>query len=251
MQTLGQALVDLRRQAGLSQEDVARIVERSQPVVSLREAGRSQIPASDLAKLAAASGLTIVATPHGWGVVRAAGGADDLTARLKAFGSTEDPSMPEITLQIKAGLPVHPRRDHALDPDEDAPFSLPLLGRAAAGPGSWNDEAELETVSVASRWLTRLDGAILVHGDSMEPLLRDGDLVGVRLHEDYEVGDVVVAVAGAGECIIKVFGGLVNGLVVLNSANLAHPPVVGAPDQLDIQGVAYGLLRAERLRVRQ
>lgn len=84
----------------------------------------------------------------------------------------------------------------------------------------------------------------------MEPLLTDGDLVGVRLGETFKIGDVVIAVASYGECLLKVYAGHLEdqNMVMLTSLNQAYGAVAGSPEDLIIQGVAYGMLRMERLR---
>lgn len=218
---VGQALRLAREQAGWSQTELARRVGMDRSLLSRREAGLIPTPARVIREIAAATNRVIAVSSAGWSVI--------------------EPTPPTIA--------PNPARDLPLDPPADRPFRIPLLGTASAGPGSWQDDGPHDTVSLAAAWLTRLDGAVRVHGDSMSPLLRDGDIVGVRLGEDFEIGDVVVAIASYGECVIKVYAGQTDGVLSLTSANPRYPGAIGTPEELNIQGVAYGLLRPQRLRV--
>lgn len=223
MPTLAESLVAIRRELGFSQAEMAKRINRDRTTLARRETGALGVPIEDLEAFVGSTGRGLLLTPDGWSVV--------------------DPE-PVVA--------PRPERDHPLDQGKDQQFQIPLLGCASAGPGYWNDGQPAETISIAGRWLTKLDGAILVQGDSMEPLLRDGDLVGVRLGEDYQVGDVVVAVAGYGECLLKVYAGVLEEeqLIILTSVNQDHPPVVERLGEIEVQGVAYGLLRPGRLKVR-
>lgn len=224
MSGLAEVLTVARQKRGLSQSALARRLGVSSVTVNRREAGRIDVPGSGILRLAQDLDCVIAATPDGWQIVEP--------------GSE------------RRELPANADRDQPLGAIEDKQYQIPLLGCASAGPGTWNDHPP-ETISVADRWLTKLDGVIEVHGDSMEPLLENGDLVGARLGEDYTIGDVVIAIADWGECLIKVFGGHLEeeGLLILTSLNPSYAPIVGRPDVLSIQGVAYGLLRAGGLWV--
>jgi phage repressor protein C with HTH and peptisase S24 domain len=132
---------------------------------------------------------------------------------------------------------------YALSPRLSEWVEVPRLDLgASAGPGRVaGDEAAFDTFRFSRRWLTEqgLDGAqlsaITVAGDSMEPLLNDGDEILVdcapRPFRDgihvVRLGDTLlvkrVAQAGAGR-------------LALLSQNLAYPPIEVAADEVAIIG---------------
>lgn len=217
--TLEQALVDVRKRADLSQADVARIVDITQPIVSLRESGRRRTPAEDLSTLAQATGLTIAATPDGWQVL-------DAVPRQRSDPWREEPATPQTREQVE----------------------LMVFGRVSAGAGIVNYDGG-QWLDLVDIWRRSIDGVAQVTGDSMEPLLRDGDWVGVRLHEMPRVGDIAVFRNGwHDEVQIKGWGGEFGDEAVLRSVNPRYGLVRHPMAQLDVLGVAVGLLRPGRLR---
>jgi len=113
---------------------------------------------------------------------------------------------------------------------------------ASAGPGAvLTSEQAFDTFHFSRNWLREqgLDGAqlsaITVEGDSMEPLLRDGDEILVdqspRPFRDgvhvVRLGDVLMVkrIASAGQ-----------GRLALLSQNLAYPPVEVAMEEVEIIG---------------
>ena len=132
---------------------------------------------------------------------------------------------------------------------------LPMLGLAGAGPGAvGNDEAE-EWFDLNRRWLTGCDALLEVHGESMSPMLREGDLVGIRrLDEGQEpkVGDVAaIWWRSSGEVSVKIWGGVDpdSGLAVILSSNIMHAPILKDPEEAVPRGVVNGVLRLGPLRV--
>jgi repressor LexA len=120
---------------------------------------------------------------------------------------------------------------------------LPLLGEVAAGspiesiPGN-------ETISLPEDLLGSGEHFVLrVRGDSMiEDGIHDGDFVIVQTAAAASDGEVVVALV-ADEVTLKRIYRTSAGMVRLQPANAALPPIEVAPDQLQIQGIVVGLLR--------
>ncbi|MFN9634620.1 MAG: helix-turn-helix transcriptional regulator, partial [Erythrobacteraceae bacterium] len=113
---------------------------------------------------------------------------------------------------------------------------------AAAGPGAigWGDGA-FDTFRVSRRWLA-VQGlesaqlsAIRVEGDSMEPLLNDGDEILVdRSPRTFRDG---IHVGRLGETLmVKRIASAVPGRMALLSQNLAYPLVEVAADEVAIIG---------------
>lgn len=113
---------------------------------------------------------------------------------------------------------------------------------ASAGPGALaGAEAPYDTFRFSRRWLREqgLEGArlsaITVEGDSMEPLLRNGDEI---LVDTSSTGfrDGIHVVRLGDNVMVKRLASAGPGRAVLLSQNLAYPPVEVALDDLAIIG---------------
>jgi phage repressor protein C with HTH and peptisase S24 domain len=117
-------------------------------------------------------------------------------------------------------------------PDDDAlPVqrpTVPLVGFAQAGAGGFFDDSgfpvghgwdliELPAQSKAGSY------ALKVHGDSMLPLYRDGDVLIVEPNAAVRKGDRVVVKTNAGEVMAKVLERQTAKSVSLVSLNPEHP----------------------------
>ena len=117
---------------------------------------------------------------------------------------------------------------------------LPL--GAAAGPGAvTGDEAPFDSFRFSRRWLREqgLAGAqlsaIRVQGDSMEPLLHDGDEILVdRAQRALRDGIHVVRLGDA--LLVKRLAAAGPGRATLLSQNNVYPPVEVALEELEIVG---------------
>ncbi len=113
---------------------------------------------------------------------------------------------------------------------------------ASAGPGRMaGDEAAFDTFRFSRRWLIEqgLDGAqlsaITVAGDSMEPLLNDGDEILVDCSpRPFRDGIHVVRLGDT--LLVKRVAQAGAGRLALLSQNLAYPPIEVATDEIAIIG---------------
>ena len=113
---------------------------------------------------------------------------------------------------------------------------------ASAGPGALPDaELPFDAFRFSKRWLTEqgLEGAqlsaITVEGDSMEPLLRDGDEILVdRAPRPFRDGVHVVRLGDT--LMVKRVASQGGGRLALLSQNMAYPPVEVAADEVEIIG---------------
>ncbi|WP_188644498.1 S24 family peptidase [Tsuneonella deserti] len=117
---------------------------------------------------------------------------------------------------------------------------LPL--GAAAGPGALTgDEAPFDSFRFSRRWLrdqglanARLS-AIRVQGDSMEPVLHDGDEILVdRAQRALRDGIHVVRIGDA--LLVKRLATAGPGRATLLSQNYAYPPIEVALEEVEIVG---------------
>lgn len=121
---------------------------------------------------------------------------------------------------------------------EQSHFEIPLVGFAEAGPGGWFDDAGypsgegLDTIAFpANRGETYW--ALQVHGNSMEPVYRDGDRLILSPSAKLHTGDRVVARTRAGEVMAKVLEKHAEDSIDLCSFNTDHPPRTFAMDEIE------------------
>ena len=129
--------------------------------------------------------------------------------------------------------------------DEENWYEVPRLAvEASAGPGAAAaNESAFDTIRFSRRWLGEQGlspaqlSAIKVMGDSMEPLLRDGDeLLVDRSERPFRDGIHVVRLDG--NLLVKRVASQGSGRFSLLSQNLAYPPITVDGSQLEIVGRA-------------
>lgn len=121
---------------------------------------------------------------------------------------------------------------------EQRPVTVPLLGMAQAGTDGFFDDAGLPT---SDGWdqtdlpVPRLGVfSLLISGDSMAPLYREGDKVVVdRERTDVRRGDRVVVRTRSGETLAKEVSDLTSVVVTLASINPAFASRVIARTDID------------------
>ena len=104
---------------------------------------------------------------------------------------------------------------------------VPLLGDVAAGEPLFCEEREGEFVDA----VPGCDFALRVAGDSMEPLIRRGEIVFVRRQDDVRDGQIAVVIVD-GEATLKRVYHLRAG-VQLVSDNPAYEPMLFTPENSD------------------
>jgi SOS-response transcriptional repressor LexA len=107
--------------------------------------------------------------------------------------------------------------------------AIELSVAAGVGRELWDEPCE--------RWIPLPDDApdgryvaLRVTGDSMVPLLHDGDTILVKLGEEIVPDAVVVARVPDGGYVVKRVGGVAGSRVELESLNPDYPPIVIARD---------------------
>ncbi|KWV93395.1 S24 family peptidase [Erythrobacter sp. YT30] len=113
---------------------------------------------------------------------------------------------------------------------------------ASAGPGALpGPEDAFDTFRFSRQWLNEhgLEGAqlsaITVEGDSMEPLLNDGDDILVDLNQK-SLRDGIYVVRLGETLMVKRVANAGGGQLSLLSQNLAYPPVQVAVEEIEIIG---------------
>lgn len=122
-------------------------------------------------------------------------------------------------------------------------LNLPRLAiDASAGPGAFSaEEISYDTFRFSKKWLREMGfegaqlSAIQVKGDSMEPLLRDGDEILVdRAPRPFRDGVYVVRLGDT--LMVKRVAQAGAGRFALLSQNLAYPPVEVSAEEIEVIG---------------
>ena len=134
--------------------------------------------------------------------------------------------------------PNNPQDYHLLKNPERPVEYLNLYGLAQCGPnGSILDGAVIDRIPISTKLLSfPASEAFLVRarGDSMKPLIREGDIVIARKTNTADVGKLVVCVNN-GEALIKRFY-RADDYVLLESENRKYNPFVASRDDFRIEG---------------
>ena len=119
---------------------------------------------------------------------------------------------------------------------------LPLVGRIACGMPILAEQNIEGMISVPEGW--RADFVLTCRGDSMAPLILDGDLVAVRSQPEVENGEIAVVRIDDEATLKKVnFDGTTMVLQPLNPAYPLMTYTGAALADVHIEGKAVGLCR--------
>ena len=110
---------------------------------------------------------------------------------------------------------------------------IPLLGVVKAGydymaQENWEDmiEVDKDIVKDNSDYF-----ALKIKGDSMSPVLIENDIVIIKKQEDFENGDLVVAIVNGDEATIKK-GRKSDNSILLQPLNTAYEPLIFTYDEM-------------------
>ncbi len=152
-------------------------------------------------------------------------------------------------LESKGYLRRNPHNSHdyqilADKPDKKIAF-LNLYGMAQCGPnGSMLKGNPIDRIPISTKILGfPSSDAFLVkaRGDSMEPKIKQGDLVIVRKNVSPEDGSIVVCVNND-EVMIKKIQKIDKDNIFLTSLNQAYKAILASKDNFKIEGVVKGIL---------
>ena len=111
--------------------------------------------------------------------------------------------------------------------------SIPILGTVKAGYDYLAQENWIGTIDVE----TSLFGngkdyfALKVHGNSMSPVLIENDIVIIKKQNDFENGDIVVAIINGDEATIKK-GKKNDNSILLQPLNPSYEPLIFTYDEM-------------------
>ena len=185
-------LKTLREQKGLGQKEVAYHLKVSQPTISDWEKGRKTPSAKSTAKLADYFQVTV----------------DYL------LGRSDDPN----------NAPVFSQKT----------IKIPVLGKVQAGIPIEAVEEIIDYEEIPCGWTA--GGAeffaLQIRGNSMEPQIKEGDVVIVRRQEDVDSGNIAVVLVKGETATVKKIKKQPNGILLV-SFNLNYEPMFFSNQQIE------------------
>lgn len=131
------------------------------------------------------------------------------------------------------GVSMH----YLLGEDEDAAqpkaFRIPVLGEVAAGLPMMAEEniVDYEEVDPSMASAGDLFG-LRIKGSSMEPRIKEGDVVIVRKQEDVDTGDVAVVLVNGDSATVKRIKKETSGITLIPN-NTAFSPIYYSNDDIE------------------
>ena len=198
---------ELRKEKGLTQEDLGKVLNVQKAAISKYEIGRVQPGADTLSKIAQYFG---VSTDYVLGL-------DTERGLLRFYDPKQSPPS-DITTEIVCKITEHSDKIQK-------GTRIPVLGTIVAGVPinaieevlGWEDIPE----SMASQGQFF---ALRVKGRSMEPRLVEGDTVIVKKESDVESGRVAVVLVGREEATLKQVRKAPEGITLIGYNALVYEP---------------------------
>lgn len=195
--TFGERVRALRKLRNLSQDQLAKLADISQPSLSSIERGETQL--GDI-KDGTMTGLLRALAVNRPFLTRGNGSLDDQSDDLEQI---------ELPPSMMEGIPV--------------------VGSVRGGPDGYYAELEHATGQGEGfiRYPTRDPNtyALRVKGDSMRPRIRPGEFIVVSPNSAPIVGDEAVIKTRDGRVMVKLYQAPRNGQIELHSINHDHKPI--------------------------
>ena len=209
----GKYLKTIRESLGYSTYDVNKLCAISQSYLSLMENGKRKPSAIILKKLAPIYGLDYL----------------DLYKKAGYIDLIDEEKNQDIKID-KIGNIVTP---------------IPLLGTVKAGYNFLAQENWIGTVDVEKSLVGNGNGyfALKVKGDSMFPVLFEDDIVIIQKQNDFENGDIVVAIINGDEATIKKGKKSEAGILLQPLNNTYEPLIFTYDDMKNIPVIIVGIVK--------
>ncbi len=211
MATLGERLKQLRKEKGLTQRKLAEILNLDDSSISMYERGKTSPPDDIKIKLANFFGVSV-----------------DYLLGI-SNNRDKDTSLPKSIDTVPVGKLLQ----------------IPIIGTIKAGPGGIAYEELLGYEMVDAELFKGCENCFFlrVKGNSMEPLLLEGDLVLIRRQPDVPSNSLAAVIINGEEAMIKKVIKKEKE-IILQSINPEYEPVViKEGDEFYIVGLATALTR--------
>ena len=221
---LGKYLRDIREQLGYSIYDVNKLCDISPSYLSLMENGKRKPSAIILKKIAPIYSLNYLDLYEKAGYI-------DLINDEKYISTGTTPD--NIYDQLKNIGTMYVSNTDMV--------KIPILGVVKAGYDYLAQENWIGSVDVEKNIIS--DGseyfALKVVGDSMSPVLIQDDIVVIKKQNNFENGDIVVAIVNGNEATIKK-GKKTDSSITLQPLNPSYDPLVFTYDEVKSIPVTIG-----------
>ncbi|MGA3391209.1 S24 family peptidase [Lactiplantibacillus pentosus] len=214
----------LRKLRGLDQQSFAKKINRSVSTVSEWESGKYTPKAGILADIANMFNVKL----------------DDMMS--KDLSVIKEDIFDNTISVMKLLNPdrqqnVYNYADNQLKEQNGKVVNLPLVGKSAANP----TELTYGDVEIEHDDFTDVphgaDTAIRIQGDSMEPLIHDGQIIFYHQQEEVENGEIaIVEIDGDGVTCKQIYYDYTSDEVILRSINKKYEPRHVKDDQVRIIG---------------
>ena len=213
MANFGSILKDLRTSRGITQGELATMLEVSRSTVGMYETGGREPDFETMEAIADIFNVDM----------------DYLMGRS----------------QVERKHPISPPRKEIPPGFQPLPemVRVPLIGQIACGTPITAEQNIKSYIGVPAAW--RADFALECHGDSMAPTICDGDVVCIRSQPEVEQGQIAAVRIGEEATLKHCY--YQNGVVQLIADNPAvcPPMVYTGPDleDIEVEGLAVGFCR--------
>ena len=213
MANFGSILKDLRTSRGITQGELATMLEVSRSTVGMYETGGREPDFETMEAIADIFNVDM----------------DYLMGRS----------------QVERKHPISPPRKEIPPGFQQLPemAQVPLIGSIACGTPITAEQNIKSYIGVPAAW--RADFALECHGDSMAPTICDGDVVCIRSQPEVEQGQIAAVRIGEEATLKHCY--YQNGVVQLIADNPAvcPPMVYTGPDleDIEVEGLAVGFCR--------
>lgn len=210
---LGQYLKSIRESLGYSIYDVNKLCDISPSYLSLMENGKRRPSAIILKKIAPIYCLNYL----------------DLYKKAGYIDLIEDEKMTQASDKLSDQL----KNIGAMYISNTNLVKIPILGTVKAGydymaQENWTGYVDVEKDIIKDGCIYF---ALTVTGDSMSPVLIENDIVVIKKQNDFESGDIVVAIVNGDEATIKK-GKKTDSSILLQPLNSNYEPLIFTYDEM-------------------
>ncbi|KAA4798488.1 LexA family transcriptional regulator [Lactiplantibacillus plantarum] len=218
---VGDRMKSIRKQQGISADQLAESIGVSRSTIFRYEKG-------DIEKMPIEVVANVASSLH--------------VSLIDLMGISNDSISEKITeivskLNTDRQQSVYNYADNQLKEQNGKVVNLPLVGKSAANP----TELTYGDVEIEHDDFTDVphgaDTAIRIQGDSMEPLIHDGQIIFYHQQEEVENGEIaIVEIDGDGVTCKQIYYDYTSDEVILRSINKKYEPRHVKDDQVRIIG---------------
>lgn len=218
---VGDRMKSIRKQQGISADQLAESIGVSRSTIFRYEKG-------DIEKMPIEVVANVASSLH--------------VSLIDLMGISNDSISEKITeivskLNTDRQQNVYKYADNQLKEQNGKVVNLPLVGKSAANP----TELTYGDVEIEHDDFTDVphgaDTAIRIQGDSMEPLIHDGQIIFYHQQEEVENGEIaIVEIDGDGVTCKQIYYDYTSDEVILRSINKKYEPRHVKDDQVRIIG---------------